>query len=192
MSFKIYTRTGDDGGTGLIGGVRVRKDHVRIEAYGTVDELNAHLGLLTALARKIHLADQALSSRVEGTLLDIQRELFTLGTYLATPAEAEAPDIPPVHEGDVIGVEAAIDALESGLPALTSFILPGGGEAAAQAQICRTVARRAERRVVTLAEVADVDAVIVRYLNRLSDYLFVLARALTSAAGEPERKWEAR
>ena len=195
MSFKIYTRSGDAGETGLLGGARVRKDDVRIEAYGTVDELNSGLGLLVALSQNLKPVAAAPSlARVEATLLDVQRELFTIGSLLASPgADAAAGfGIAPVTDGDVGGLERAIDELDGALAPLTSFILPGGGAAAAQAQVCRAVARRAERRVVALADAAEVDPRIVRYLNRLSDYLFTLARALTAAAGAPERKWVAR
>lgn len=197
MAFKIYTRTGDAGETALYGGKRVPKDAVRIEAYGTVDELNAQLGLLVA-----HLKANAgrpagapdVVERLTVKLTNIQHELFTVGAQLATPAPeggaaAKTPKLHPIDQASVAGLEAEIDALEGGLPKLHSFVLPTGPTPAAQAHVARTVARRAERRVVTLAHDAPVDEAVVRYLNRLSDYLFVAARAIVYAYGASEAPW---
>ena len=189
MAFKIYTRTGDAGESGLFGGQRVRKDDARLEAYGTVDELNSSLGVLLAEIRAGQLAEPL---REDGTLLiAVQSNLFTVGAQLATP-DGKPGHLAALTDEAVAELEAAIDRLDAELPPLTSFVLPGGPAAAGWAHVARTVARRAERRVVTLASVAEVDPVLVRYLNRLSDYLFTLARRLTHASGEAEQPWEGR
>ena len=197
MAFKIYTKTGDAGETGLYGGERVAKDIARIEAYGTVDELNAHLGLLLSMLdesdRRPAEALQ-LASKMRTTLTKVQSQLFTVGSQLASPPEAggeAGPSSPviPIGDAEVEALEQRIDALEEDLPDLTSFVLPGGPAPAAQAQVARTVARRAERRVVTLAHEAPVAEPIGRYLNRLSDYLFVAARALVYAYGAVDKPW---
>lgn len=184
MSFKIYTKTGDAGETGLYGGKRVSKDHLRIEAYGTVDELNAQLGLLGSFMES---SDRA--SLAGATILRIQSELFTLGAQLANPDGGSSSREVPIQEGHVKQLESEIDALDADLPPLRNFILPAGSAAVTQAHVCRTVARRAERKVVSLQHAEAVDAVLIRYLNRLSDYLFTLARALSHAGGEEERPW---
>lgn len=178
---KIYTRTGDKGDTGLLGGVRVPKDDPRIEAYGTVDELNSHAGLLRDLAGPSHAEP----------LLTIQRTLFTIGSHLASRSaeERERFKVPAIAEADIAALEQGMDAMDRELEPMRSFILPGGHPAVSQAHICRTVCRRAERRVVQLAAGAAVDPVIVRYLNRLSDYFFVLARFLGKAHGVPDTPW---
>lgn len=173
---KIYTRTGDDGSTGLGDGSRVAKDHVRVEAYGTVDELNAALGLLRAELAPGHAA--------QGLLGEVQHDLFDLGGELCIPGYTL------LRDGQVELLEAAIDALNAGLPVLKEFILPGGTRAAATAHLARTVCRRAERRVHSLARAeANVRELPLRYLNRLSDYLFVLARALAREDGAGEVLW---
>jgi cob(I)alamin adenosyltransferase len=179
---KIYTKTGDRGETGLFGGPRVSKDAPRIEAYGTVDELNSVLGVVRA---------EGVGHAIDALLARIQNELFALGAQLATPD-------PAAHQTALIGpaqievLEAAIDHHEQGLEPLKQFILPGGTRAAAQLHLARTVCRRAERRLVTLvhqsAEPIAPDLVI--YLNRLSDLLFVLARAVNHAAGHPDVHWQ--
>ena len=184
---KIYTKTGDAGETGLFGGGRVPKDHVRVAAYGTVDELNSTVG--AAIAQAPPEFELALLER-------IQRDLFTIGAELATPDPAKLPKSlpgPPVREAAVTAVEQAIDRLEAGLPALQNFILPGGTPKAAWFHLARTVCRRAERGVVALAREApaSVPPAIGAYLNRLSDLLFVLARAANAAATprRPDVKW---
>ena len=200
MAFKIYTRTGDAGETALYGGRRVTKDATRIEAYGTVDELNAQLGVLLAAVASLTEAvptSRVLAQALTDTLGGVQRDLFTVGAQLATPppeggASAKTANVTPVGDAEVRALETAIDALDEDLPQLASFILPAGPLATAQAHVCRTVARRAERRVVTLAHEAPVDATVLRYLNRLSDYLFTAARALSYAAGAPETPWQPR
>ncbi|MFZ1688406.1 MAG: cob(I)yrinic acid a,c-diamide adenosyltransferase [Flavobacteriales bacterium] len=177
---KIYTRTGDKGQTSLLGGTRVPKDHARIEAYGTVDELNSHLGMLRDLA-----PDR--SSFIVG----IQEKLFSIGSRLASPSEAEADKfkVPRVEEADIAAMETAMDAMDKELPEMRNFILPGGHPAVSQAHICRTVCRRAERLVVAIAEAEQLPEIIVRYLNRLSDLLFVLARDIGRKLGVAETPW---
>ena len=181
---KLYTRTGDSGMTSLVGGQRVAKTHVRLNAYGTVDELNSHIGLLIA-----ELGDSADIAQ----LLDIQNLLFTIGSMLAT--DTSARDYRPgryVTAADVTALERAIDAAEEGLPGWRGFILPGGTKAAAQAHVCRTVCRRAERCIYVLAEEADVDAQLLAYMNRLSDYFFALAKKINHSAGQEENIWAKR
>ncbi|MDX1946650.1 MAG: cob(I)yrinic acid a,c-diamide adenosyltransferase [Pirellulaceae bacterium] len=179
---KIYTKTGDEGETGLFAGPRVRKDDPRIEAYGTVDELNAALGLA-----RLH----PLPPAVETTLLAVQSELFSVGAELATP-EPEKHGMDLVGDTHIAALEQAIDALDAQLPPLRRFILPAGSEGACQLHLARGICRRAERRVVTLAHVPEVAVSerIIRYLNRLGDYLFVAARAANQAAGVVELEWE--
>ncbi len=171
---KIYTRTGDDGSTGLGDGSRVGKDSARVEAYGTVDEANSCIGLLLA-------AD--LPEDVRALLVRIQHQLFDLGGELCIPGHAA------VFDADIDALEAQLDHFNDGLPALKEFILPGGGEAAARCHIARTVVRRAERRTVELARLEDIRPQPVHYLNRLSDLLFVLARVLARASGHGEVLW---
>lgn len=175
---KIYTKTGDKGRTALFGGKRVSKDDIQIEAYGTVDELNSNLGLLIA-----HLThDDSLFLKKN------QAILFDLGSHLASDGTADK-FLPALSESIVTALENEIDNMTSKLPELKSFILPGGNARIAQAHICRTVCRRAERRVVSLAEVNSVEKLIITYLNRLSDYFFVLARKLSLEDGIDEVKW---
>lgn len=180
---KIYTRTGDGGQTSLVGGTRVCKTHPRLEAYGTIDELSSHLGLLSALLQqerqRISLPD------TERFLLNIQHTLFVVSTLLATEEDSNYRPM-PLDKGAIAALEQEIDALQSYVPPLRSFIIPGGCRAAAEAHVCRTVCRRAERRVLRLREQAPVSADVVRYINRLSDYLFILARYLNIQSGTPE------
>ncbi len=172
---KIYTRTGDKGTTGLGDGSRVRKDHLRVEAFGTVDELNSVVGLVLAAKLPIHI--QSILNRV-------QHELFDLGGELCMPGTKLIPD------RYIDGLEADLDKLNENLPPLQDFILPGGGsESAARCHLARTVCRRAERRVVALARDEDVNQATIRYLNRLSDFLFVAARVMVRADGGSEVLW---
>lgn len=177
---KIYTRSGDKGRTSLIGGRRVSKTHYRLEAYGTIDELNAHLGLL--------VAQLPASSAQLSTLLRVQNTLFVLGAQLATPSDI--PTTATVTPAMVEGLEAAIDDIDRQLPPLRAFVLPGGCLPSAQCHVCRTVCRRAERRVLTLASRVAIPAEVTSYLNRLSDYLFVLARLLNAEQGTEEIFWQ--
>ena len=177
---KIYTRTGDDGTTGLGDGTRVAKDSARVAAYGTVDEANCAIGLV--------LASQApsapLPDGIRDLLTTVQHQLFDLGGELCIPGHAA------IQDADVDALERALDAYNADLPPLKEFILPGGGEAAARCQLARTIVRRAERGVVTLARDEAVRPQAGRYLNRLSDLLFVLARVLARASGEGEVLWK--
>ncbi len=177
---KIYTRSGDAGSTGLIGGTRVPKDHVRIEAYGTVDELNAFLGL----ARSHDVGEE-----IDRLLATIQHSLFSVGAELATEKPQEA-NTRWIGESQVQMLEQSIDHFESQLPPLTQFILPAGHPATAALHVARAVCRRAERRVVSLAGTADVSEQLVIYLNRLGDLLFVLSRVVTQMAGLEEQPWK--
>ncbi|HUY36397.1 MAG TPA: cob(I)yrinic acid a,c-diamide adenosyltransferase [Pirellulales bacterium] len=177
---KIYTKTGDGGETGLFGGPRVRKDNPRIEAYGTVDELNAVLGLVRC---------EALPAEIDMLVARVQNELFDLGAELATPEPARM-GTSTLGAGQIAALEQAIDRYEAGLPTLRQFILPGGARPAAALHLARTVCRRAERRLISLAAIESVSRDLVVYLNRLGDLLFVLARAVNQAAGIPDVPWK--
>jgi cob(I)alamin adenosyltransferase len=183
---RIYTRTGDAGETGLFGGQRVAKDSLRVEAYGTVDEVNALLGVTRACP-----GDEIVTD----LLADIQADLFILGADLATPMEegerVGARRVRRVEEAQVRRLEGEIDRLQAGLPPLDQFILPGGSERGALLHLARTVCRRAERCVVALTRAEAVSPEALRYLNRLSDLLFVLARTVNQQAGIPELPWSA-
>lgn len=172
---KIYTRTGDDGSTGLGDGTRVPKDSVRVEAYGTVDELNSMIGLLLC---------EALGDDVRAALTDIQHTLFDLGGELCIPGRSV------LTEAQVTDLENILDQLNASLAPLKEFILPGGTRAAALCHLARTVCRRAERRVYTLSRGEPVSPVTLKYLNRLSDLLFVMARAMNQASGVPDVLWQ--
>lgn len=182
---RIYTRTGDDGTTGLIGGARVSKDAPRIAAYGTVDELSSAIGV----ARAALAASTDAARELDRTLAWVQDVLFNLGCELATPA-GQGGGMPVVTFDDVAALERAIDRAESSLEPLANFIHPGGSQPAALLHVARTVARRAERHVVTLAENEEVSADARRYLNRLSDALFVWARWINAALGVAEHRWD--
>ncbi len=183
QEWKIYTRQGDKGETSLIGGTRVPKDHIRIECYGTVDELNAFVGLLR---------DQAGEEDVRLVLLEIMDRLFTLESLLAADPEGIPRALPELQEADALFLEQEIDRMNTHLPALTQFILPGGHPLVSLAHVARTVCRRAERLVIGLAREHPVDPRIIQYLNRLSDYFFVLARYLGMKAGAEEIVWKPR
>jgi cob(I)alamin adenosyltransferase len=172
---KIYTRTGDDGSTGLGDGTRVSKDSARVAAYGTVDELNSALGVVIACT---------LPANINEMLTEIQHELFDLGGELCIPGSAM------INDADITRLEQRLDGLNADLPALKDFILPGGGMAAAQCHLARTIARRAEREVVTLSHHDAVRPEAIRYLNRVSDLLFVVARVLARSAGHGEVLWK--
>lgn len=172
---RIYTRTGDDGSTGLGDGRRVPKDSLRVHAYGTVDEANSCIGVVLA---------EPLPEPVTACLIRVQHQLFDLGGELCVPG------MELIHAADIDGLEQALDAFNADLPALANFILPGGGRAAAAAHVARTVVRRAERETVTLAGVETVRPEVVRYLNRLSDLLFVIARVLARHSGAGEALWQ--
>ncbi len=183
---KIYTKTGDKGTTALIGGVRVPKNHLRIESYGTVDELNSHIGVVRD---SIGGDDDA-----NGWLQEIQDRLFTLGAELATaPNKNVRMALPDLHAEDITWLEARMDAMNETLPEMRSFILPGGNLSASHCHVARCVCRRAERLCVALeAEEHNVPELVIPYLNRLSDFLFTLCRYLTDQAGGVETPWRAR
>lgn len=182
---KIYTKTGDEGKTSLIGGTRVSKSHRRIEAYGAIDELNSFIGLSL---------DYINSYSLENVLAEVQDRLFTIGSSLACDPEKETKlKIPDLHEEDVVLLENEIDKMNEVLPSLKSFILPGGHVAASTLHVARCVCRRAERLCVRLQKKKDeVDPLIIKYLNRLSDYLFVLARFVVLKSGAKEIPWKPR
>jgi len=177
---KIYTKTGDKGLTSLIGGTRVPKHHLRIESYGTVDELNSYIGLIR---------DQDIAVHHKDVLKHIQDRLFTIGATLAADPERSKMIIPDIHLEDIELLEKEMDAMDEQLPPLKHFILPGGNNAISFCHIARCVCRRAERIVVHLAEESTVDEKVNIYLNRLSDYLFTLARKIGSDHNVPENKW---
>lgn len=188
----LYTRTGDAGMTSLVGGKRVAKNSPRVNAYGTLDELNAHIGLVQARCSE-------LDNFVTSTLLDINNTLFNLGAYLATPpAEvtetSPADAIPTVLKAlpdRIADLEHQIDTLDSMVPAQRTFILPGGSLGAAEAHVARTVCRRAEREILNLAGTGEhIEPMVLTYINRLSDYLFILARYINHFTGTPDIPWQ--
>ena len=196
---RVYTRTGDKGTTHLVGGAEVRKDAARVEAYGTVDELNSVLGLARVFNEEMLLADSATPTRadaaaaareLEDVLMRLQNELFDLGSELATPPGAEYPGMFRVGEDQVSALERLIDRCQEELEPLKSFVLPGGGRVGATLHQARTVCRRAERETLRLAATEEVGAGPIKYLNRLSDLLFVLARWIARRTGAPEYLWE--
>jgi cob(I)alamin adenosyltransferase len=182
---RIYTKRGDSGETSLVGGQRVRKDALRIECYGTIDELNSFVGAVC-----VALGDDARVARLGEILLRIQHELFNLGSVLATLAEDVHPKQPQVTEAEVRQLETEIDEMNDSLPALRSFVLPGGSEANVRLHQCRTICRRAERLAVALAREESVPGAAIQYLNRLSDALFVWSRWVNSALSVSEVLWE--
>ena len=184
---KIYTKTGDKGTTALFGGTRVAKHHIRIESYGTVDELNSHIGLIR---------DQEIDARSKEILIHIQDRLFTLGAILATDPEKmvlksgkERLNIPKIIEDDILLLEREMDFMNDSLPPMTNFVLPGGHTTVSYCHIARCVCRRAERLSTLLNEQEPIDEQVLKYLNRLSDYLFVLARKLTYQLRAEEILW---
>ncbi len=185
MSFKIYTKTGDKGQTSLIGGTRVAKSHIRIESYGTVDELNSYIGLVS---------DFSADEQTNNWLREIQDRLFTLGAELATSQEKDVKmKLPDLHDEDILWLEQRIDQMNEVLPEMRSFILPGGHQAASACHVARCICRRAERLCVAMLEHQEyVSDLVLKYLNRLSDFLFVLARYLTHINGKSEIPWRAR
>jgi cob(I)alamin adenosyltransferase len=177
---KIYTKTGDKGYTSLIGGTRVPKHHLRIESYGTVDELNSYIGLI---------GDQEILDHDKQILKEIQDRLFTIGSSLASDPEKSKMIIPDLHESDIELLEKEMDAMNENLPELRHFILPGGNNAISFCHIARCVCRRAERLTVNLSAESIVEEKVNVYLNRLSDYLFVLARKIGNEQKIPENQW---
>lgn len=179
--FKVYTKTGDDGTTGLVGGTRVKKYDARLEAYGTVDELNASIGLIRS---------HELPVEITKLLIEIQNKLFNIGSRLASDEKGEEITASlSITEKDINLLEKSIDSFEENLPALTGFVLPGGEISASQCHVARTVCRRAERRILDFSENYPVQNEIIKYINRLSDFLFVLARKLTFDKNVDEVNW---
>lgn len=184
MAFRIYTKTGDKGNTSLIGGTKVLKSHLRIEAYGNVDELNSYLGLCR---------DLIATENERNLLREIQDRLFTIGSTLACDPEKETKlELPGLVEGDINLLEQEIDKMDQSLPEMKNFIIPGGHPAVSHLHIARCVCRRAERSCVRLQVGSPVDAIVIKYLNRLSDYLFVLARFKGMQLSVEEIPWRAR
>lgn len=188
---KIYTKTGDKGTTSLVGGIRVSKCCTRLEAYGTIDELSSHIGLLLAHIEQIRTKDSELCTMHYELLQRIQCDLFNIGTYLATDTTQT-----PIYESaklnpeEIPAIEHAIDEILPTLPELNSFVLPGGSIAAAQCHVCRTVCRKAERCIIALANEAEIKPEIIQFVNRLSDYFFVLARKLNIICNTEEKTWK--
>jgi cob(I)alamin adenosyltransferase len=180
---KVYTKTGDKGQTSLIGGTRVPKHHIRIESYGTVDELNSYIGLIR---------DQQIDDNSKTILVEIQDRLFTIGSSLASDPEKSKMKIPDLKEEDVTLLENEIDKMNEALPEMRSFILPGGHTTVSYCHIARCVCRRAERLTIHLSENSFVAELVIKYLNRLSDYLFVLSRKLSQDLKAEEIPWKAR
>ena len=180
---KIYTKTGDKGTTSLVGGTRLDKDHIKIEAYGSVDELNAWMGVI---------ADYEENSSRKHILKEIQDRLFTIGAELASEPEYQKKDLPILFDSDITLLEKQMDEMNDTMPPIRHFVLPGGHQAVSFTHVARTVCRRAERKVISLSKIEDTNSKIVIYLNRLSDYLFVLSRKISHELKIEEVKWTPR
>ena len=180
---KIYTKTGDEGTTSLFGGKRVSKSELRIDTYGTVDELNSWMGVLR---------DLEVNQKRKTVLVEIQDRLFTIGSILATEPENTKVKIPSLSESDITFLEKEIDAMDAQLQPMRFFVLPGGHPSISWGHVARTVCRRTERLVIALHNLEKVDPYVIKYLNRLSDYLFVLCRAMSHELGVEETPWKAR
>jgi len=180
---KIYTKTGDQGQTSLLGGTRVPKHHLRIEAYGNLDELNSAIGLLR---------DSIPNRNHEAVLVEIQDRIFTLGSHLASDPEKSKVKIPDISDTDILFLEIGMDAFNETLPEMRNFILPGGHTAVSVCHIARCICRRAERSIVHLSEHSYVESIVIQYVNRLSDYLFVLGRKLAQETDAIETPWKPR
>lgn len=180
---KVYTKTGDKGTTGLFGGARVSKSHERINAYGTIDELNSYIGLVR---------DQEVNAKRKDVLVEVQDRLFTVGSILATEPGNTKVKVPELQHADIESLEKEIDKMEEELPPMKSFILPGGHASVSFCHVARCVCRRAERLVVALNDHEPVHSAVIQYLNRLSDYLFVLARKMSKELNAEETPWKPR
>jgi len=189
---RIYTRTGDDGSTGLVGGQRVRKNSLRIESYGTIDELSSAVGIARSALEAMRTQAQPAVDELDGWLAWTQDTLFNLGSDLATLPADRWPGMPLITPEDVAAVERSIDRFQRDLEPLENFILPGGTLAAAHLHLARTIARRAERILVTLAEHDEISPEVTHYVNRLSDALFVWSRWINHACNRPEHLWNAK
>jgi len=177
---KIYTKTGDIGETSLLGGKRVSKSALRIDVYGTIDEVNSYIGLVR---------DVQTDERQKEVLKEVQDRLFTIGATLASDPESDSKKVPDLHEVDIELLEKAIDVMETELPPLTHFVLPGGHVHVSYCHLARTICRKAERLAVSLGHQTEISPLIIKYLNRLSDYLFVLGRKTAKDLGAEEVKW---
>jgi len=180
---KIYTKTGDKGQTSLVGGTRVRKSDLRIDVYGTVDELNAYVGLLR---------DQPINTTRRDLLKEIQDRLFTIGAILASEPVQTKKQLPDLHESDIVVLEKEMDKMDETLPPLRAFVLPGGHQSVSFAHVARTVCRRAERLAIALDSLEPVADLVIKYLNRLSDFLFMLSRKMTQELDTEEVTWKPR
>lgn len=178
---KVYTKTGDAGTTSLFGGERVLKSHYRIDAYGTVDELNSYIGLLR---------DQPVNQNRQPILIEIQNKLFTVGAILATEPGNQKVKVPQLQHDDIVMLEKAIDAMDAQLPPIRNFVLPGGHQSVSFGHVARTVCRRAERLVIGLDAQEKVQPLVIQYMNRLSDYLFVLCRQMAADLKIVETPWK--
>ncbi len=178
----VYTRTGDAGLTSLVGGKRVAKDSIRLEAYGSIDELNSHLGIIAS--------DSIVSTDIRKKLQDIQQLLFNIGGHLACEQDGAIQLSSGIGDVEIESLENFIDEINEQLPPLHSFVLPGGSPLSASIHVCRTVCRRAERRIITLSSTARIDEMVTKYINRLSDLLFVLARFYNITQNIPEFFWK--
>jgi cob(I)alamin adenosyltransferase len=183
MTMKIYTKTGDTGQTSLIGGTRVSKHDIRIEAYGTVDELNSWMGVLR---------DSISENHTKELIIEIQDRLFTIGSILATDPEKSKMKLPELVKEDITRLENEIDAIDAVVPPMKSFVLPGGNIVVSYCHVARCVCRRAERNIIHLSEKASVSLQVIQYFNRLSDYLFMLSRKLTQDLNAEEIPWKPR
>ncbi|MDE6410578.1 MAG: cob(I)yrinic acid a,c-diamide adenosyltransferase [Muribaculaceae bacterium] len=182
MKSSLYTRTGDDGTTSLVGGARAKKNSPRLEAYGTIDELSSYLGAIAS--------DIRADNELQGQIREIQNELFNIGAYLATqPGAAEKPSCKSLTPEKMNQLEGWIDALDEQTPKINAFVLPGGSELASKAHLARVVCRRAERRIIDLSDEEYVDPQVTAYINRLSDYLFIAARYINFMRGVNEVVW---
>jgi cob(I)alamin adenosyltransferase len=182
-TMKIYTKKGDSGTTGLIGGTRLPKHHIRIESYGTVDELNSYIGLLRDLIEE---------ESTNTALVEIQDRLFTIGSHLAADPEKSNMTLPELHQSDVVFLEKSIDTMDEYLPPMKFFVLPGGHPTVSHCHIARCICRRAERTIAHLGEHETIEPLIFAYMNRLSDYLFVLSRKLAHDLQATETPWKPR
>jgi cob(I)alamin adenosyltransferase len=180
---KIYTKTGDEGTTSLFGGKRVSKANLRIDSYGTVDELNSYIGLLR---------DQEVNKKRKEVLIEVQDRLFTVGSILATELGNTKVKIPALIESDIQFLEKEIDKMDAELPPMKFFVLPGGHSSVSFGHVARTVCRRAERLIIELNNQEKIDPMVIKYMNRLSDYLFMLCRKMSNELGAEEIPWKAR
>lgn len=180
---KIYTKTGDQGQTSLLGGSRVNKYNIRIESYGTVDELNSYIGIIRS---------SEISQKQKEALIEIQNKLFTIGSQLATEPGKENANLPLIQDEDITFLEKGIDNMDSSLPPMKNFVLPGGHPVVAHCHVARCICRRAERLVTHLNDESMVPAIILIYLNRLSDYLFILSRKISDDLSAEEIPWRSR